>query len=282
MNDISGMAADRQFLKSLIAEGYKLPDGIDTYEFCLKLIPNLGSPDPELRDDLSATILDSLVSDPVRISGEQAGQVISLLLDDSHLFQDIGEEGTDSVFLRSFSSLISSSILYRDSLNPSIGNDLVRDSIERLLKYSKMERDFRGYVKDKGWAHSVAHLSDALYASAGHPAVGPGLLTRILETTASLSRQDHPMSSGESERLAYASCKAISTLNDPQAALDWIDAYSAFEGERNSPYAKYNSTNFLRSLYFDLKWEESDQRFLEAIDKKVRQLDPLYRNSEDQ
>lgn len=282
MSDVSGMIANKEFLESLIAGDFKLPDNIDAYHLCLELLPILGSPDPVLRDDLSATVLDHFVSDPELINGEQAGQILSKSLDRNHLFMGIGEEGTDSVFMRSFSALLSSSILYRDSIDPSIDSELIRDGIDSLLRYSKKENDLRGYVKGKGWAHSVAHLSDALYASAGHPSALREQLIRILDTTSNLSRLDHPMSSGECERLAYASCKAIAGLEDPGAVLEWIAAYPVLEGGKDSPYAKYNSGNFLRSLYFDLKWEKSDVRFLDAIEAKSRELDPLYRMQKDQ
>ena len=140
-----------------------------------------------------------------------------------------------------------------------------------------MERDFRGFIEGKGWAHSVAHLSDALYASAAHPQVPAGHLFRILGVTGTLSKLDTPLSSGECERLAHASSKAIEGLNDPEAVMGWIGAYEFPEDGKRSPYARYNSSNFLRSLYFDLKWEKSDPRFLDIIEAKARQLDPLHR-----
>lgn len=279
MTDVSKLAVNKEFLESVIAMDFKLPVDVDPYNFCMQLLPNLGSPDPVLRDDLTATILDNIVSDSSLISGKQAEKLLSLLLDDNHLFKGIGEQDTDSVFMRTFSSLLSSSILYRDSITPSIDRKLVIDAIDIFLRYATLEKDFRGFVKGKGWAHSIAHLSDALFASSGHSTALKEQLIQILDTTGTLSRLDHPMNSGESERLAYAASKAILSLKNSQAVMDWIELYPVLDGEKNSPYAKYNSANFLRSLYFDLKWEENNERFIEAIDEKIRQLDPLYRNS---
>lgn len=279
---VSDFSHDREFLESLITGGFKLPEAVNAYSFCIELLPNLGSPDPVLRDELTATILDNLVSSRDKISGEQAGRILSVCLDDEHLFWKIGEQNTDSVFMRSFSSLLSSSILDRDSNEKSLDPDFVRDSIERLLRYSTMEMDLRGFVHNKGWAHSIAHLSDALYASANHPAVNQEQLIQILNATGILSRHDHPMGSGESERLAYAASRAISSIDDSSYVLKWIGAYPVLGVSERTPYAKFNSTNFLRSLYFDLKWESMNPEFLESIEKKLRELDPLYRNRKEE
>ncbi len=278
MTDISDLTRDRGFLDSLISGNFKLPHDIDPYSFCLGLLPNLGSPDPVLRDDLSATIIDHFVSDPGTIAGDQAASILAVLLDDNHLFWRIGEDGTDSVFMRSFSSLLASSIIYRDSLSPAIGKDLIRGCIDRLLDYSSREKDIRGYVEGKGWAHSVAHLSDALYACAGHPEALREQVAQILDTTGGLSRQENPLSSGEPERLAYAACRAINSLDVTERSTGWIGDYPIPEGGRNSPYARHNSGAFLRSLYFDLKWEKAEPPLLEAIERKLRDLDPLHRN----
>ena len=88
MTDISTHSSDKEFLNSLVEGGFKLPDDVDPYNFCLELLPNLGSPDPVLRDELSATILDNIVSDPGRITGKQAGRILALLLGEDHLFRD--------------------------------------------------------------------------------------------------------------------------------------------------------------------------------------------------
>lgn len=277
---ISDLTHDKDFLRSLIDNGFQLPEGVNAYSFCIDLLPNLGSPDPILRDELTATILDGMVSSPDRITGEQARRILSVCLDDEHLFWRIGEQNTDSVFMRSFSALLSSSLIDRDSREETTDLDFIRDSIERILRYSTTEIDMRGFVHNKGWAHSVAHLSDALYASAGHKAALQQHLAQILKATEMLSGYDHPMSSGESERLAYAACRAISRINDKESVMKWIRTYSVPEANKNSPYAIYNSNNFLRSLYFDLKWEGNDPRFLDGIEGKLRRLDPLYRNSE--
>lgn len=275
---ISDLSGNREFLESLVAGGSVLPEGVDAFAFCVELLPNLGSTDPVLRDDLSANILDTFVSDPGRIIDEQARHILSVCLDDDHLFLGIGEKDTDSVFMRSFSALISSSIIYRDSLAHTPGTQSIREGICRLLRYATLERDFRGYVQGKGWAHSIAHLSDALFASAGHPAVDRQHLVRILDTTAAISRYDCPMSNWEPGRLAYAAARTVSMMGDGPEALEWIGSYKVPEDGGDRLYARHNSAAFLRDLYFDLRWEKADPALLEAVEEKLRGMDPLYGN----
>ena len=278
MANIAALAKNKEFLESLIANDYKLPDEVDAYPFCIELTRNLGSPDPVFRDELTSTILDHFVSDPEFITGDQAGRILAVCLDDDHLLEGIGEQNTDSVFMRSFSALISSSIIDRDSREQELDPEFIRDSINRLLHYSKMERDLRGFVHHKGWAHSVAHLSDAFFASANHPSALPEQLMQILDATGRLSGNDYPMSSGECDRLAYAACSAIIKVGDMENVKKWIDSYAAGKEIFGTVYRLNNTKSFLRSLYFVLKWESSDTKVLDSIEGKLRSLDPLYRN----
>ena len=69
---------------------------------------------------------------------------------------------TDSVFRRSFSALILGECIARDNKRPLVpgrqGARVGRPVATWLLR----ERDLRGFVPGKGWAHAVAHGADAL------------------------------------------------------------------------------------------------------------------------
>jgi hypothetical protein len=78
------------------------------------------------------------------------------------LAQGLGENGTDSVFLRSFSLLWLACIVDYDNKNQILSGKEVDLILERTVKYASLEKDTRGLVESKGWAHAVAHLSDLL------------------------------------------------------------------------------------------------------------------------
>ncbi len=69
----------------------------------------------------------------------------------------------------------------------------------------KAEKDFRGYVKDKGWAHSIAHGSDFLGSTFSHPdfmANNTADIFAIIETI--FQNMQGPFIDDEEQRLAFA------------------------------------------------------------------------------
>lgn len=78
------------------------------------------------------------------------------------LLKGIEEEESDWVYTRSFTSLLLALILARDLEEDFLTEDQIEACQTKLLAYVQAEKDVRGYVPGKGWAHSVAHVSDAI------------------------------------------------------------------------------------------------------------------------
>src|SRR5690242_7766190 len=104
MQELRSKATDKQFLRSIVANEYALPQEIDIFQFIRALLPNLGSSDGELRDDLSYIIIANLF-DRQQLTGAQMETLLLDLIGPNHLFYHIGEAGSDTVFMRSFSNL---------------------------------------------------------------------------------------------------------------------------------------------------------------------------------
>lgn len=75
------------------------------FELALEMVTHIGSPDPQLRDELIYSTFSHWIEEGV-LSPEQLQELLAIALDDQHLFYRIGESGTDSVFTRSFSVLL--------------------------------------------------------------------------------------------------------------------------------------------------------------------------------
>ncbi|OFW81478.1 MAG: hypothetical protein A2201_04685 [Alicyclobacillus sp. RIFOXYA1_FULL_53_8] len=58
---------DQAFLEELREHQYVLPNSIDPFQLVLKLLGNLRSPDPILRDKLSYTTLAHLLGTPLNL-----------------------------------------------------------------------------------------------------------------------------------------------------------------------------------------------------------------------
>ena len=96
----------------------------------------------------------------------------------------LGERDTDSVFRRSFSALILGECIGRDNDRPLVAGGKVLEWGDRVATWLLRERDLRGFVPGKGWAHAVAHGADALGTLARSPHVGTAELTVILDVIA--------------------------------------------------------------------------------------------------
>ena len=193
MQYTTGQAANKQFLRSIAENDYELPRDIDGYDFAKALLANLGSPDGELRDELSYMILASGIVDKGMLTEEQMNELLTITLDTQHLFYAIGEVNTNSVFMRSFSNLIIAAILYTDARNPMITEQVMQHTKSALLSYAEQEKDWRGYVEGKGWAHAMAHLADALDECAQNAYMTPEDRQDILQAVRRLAQLPEPL-----------------------------------------------------------------------------------------
>ena len=123
----------------------------------------------------------------------------------------LGELEGDRVFRRSFSALILGEVIARDAIQPLVPGGKVLEWGDRIATWFLAERDVRGYVAGKGWAHAIAHGADALGVLAGSPHASIGELTVILDVIGEKVMQpvDRIFTSGEPDRLALATMQVL-------------------------------------------------------------------------
>lgn len=126
----------------------------------ISMLVHIGSPDSQLRDNMIYQTFCQLILE-TKIDDQLFGEILEFCVSDQFLFKGIGEKDTDSVFTRSFTSLLIALILYQDNRNDFLTEAKVNEIKDKLISYVNLEKDVRGYVKDKGWAHSMAHVADA-------------------------------------------------------------------------------------------------------------------------
>lgn len=278
MADLTVQATDKHFLRTIVQRDYALPANLDPYAFARVLLSNLGSPDSELRDELSYMIFANGIIAQQKLTPAQLIDVLRTALDASHLFYKIGESGTDSVFMRSFSNLAIAAILYSDAQQQALPLELVQQTRAALLRYAQEERDWRGYVKDKGWAHALAHLADALDECAQHRAMRVKERAEMLETVGKLARQSVPLYHEEDVRLAKVAYHIILLKQIDDDFLEgWLErCFVPREANVASWTRSTNAKNFLRSLYFLLHWQSVATVFAERISSVLQQQDAVY------
>ncbi|OEH91158.1 hypothetical protein BFG57_06900 [Bacillus solimangrovi] len=124
------------------------------------MIEHIGSIDEETRELIYATFYRIIIEEK-QLEPELLKELLEKYLNDL-LFKGIGENGTETVFTRAFTSLLISLILHRDNEEKFLLASSVYKLKEKLIQYINMEKDLRGYVPERGWAHSIAHVADAI------------------------------------------------------------------------------------------------------------------------
>ncbi|MCM3081790.1 DUF2785 domain-containing protein [Brevibacillus invocatus] len=243
----------------------------NTFELVLEMTANIGSPDPELRDELIYSTFSKWILDGV-LSAEEMKKLLHIILDDQHLFYGIGETGTDSVFTRAFSVLVIPLILIAHKKRPFLQEEDIHELKERIFNYVEQEKDLRGHVDEKGWAHAVAHAADALDDLAQCPELDKSDLLKILDLIrAKVTVTQTTYIHAEDERMVTAVMSVLdrNVLNNEEILL-WINSFSDLlvaDSYIDAYAQKINLKYFFRSLYFRLhdlgKYPEAVQTLLQ-------------------
>ena len=194
------------------------------------MVDHIGSPDPKLRDELVYGTLAGWIIDGV-ITDEAVRDLLMTCLDDEHLFSDIGNRGDNPVFLRSFSVLYVAAALHRHNDTPFLSDDEVREISARLRRYGQRERDLRGYVEEKRWAHAPAHLADALDELARCSAVSADGLEAILDVIREKTKTGATVYiDGEADRMVTAVLGIVERgVLDDVTVEDWVTSLGDIE-----------------------------------------------------
>ncbi len=210
------------FWRAIAAENYAVPAGADVAALTLELEPLLGSPDPELRDEIAYSTLASWIYQKRVVEPATLRVLTDRLL--ANLKRGIGETDNDGVLRRSFSALALSIVVARDNAAPFMTADDIRRVEDGALAYLAAERDVRGYDAEKGWMHSAAHTADLLKFLGRSRQLTADDQTRVLDAIAAKQSQASVVfTHGEDERFARA---ILSIVNRPDFDRARFEAWS--------------------------------------------------------
>lgn len=214
-------AHDKAYWRDIIASDYTPPADVSLPSLVQELSGYLASTDPALRDEIAYSIsthwmyVKRIV--PLDVRHELVAQW------SANLTRGIGEQGTDSVFLRSFSALMLSVAVALDNEAPWIEGAEFDRLLTSASTYLREERDTRGFDAEKGWIHSVAHTADLLKFLGRNRHLEVSEQSRILTAIAEkLTQLDHVLIHGEDERLARA---VVSIVARPDADMSGFQAF---------------------------------------------------------
>jgi hypothetical protein len=272
---------DKKGWSEIASNDYAIPEGHTLPELTQQLFSYLGSTDPELRDEIAYVVYANWLKREMFSADEIRGYIRQLL---ANLEIGIGETGTDTIFLRSFSALLLAETVHNDNKRQFLSKDEVQYILERGLMYLSAEKDPRGYVPVKGWAHALAHTADLMLVLGRNRNLEAADLMRILEAVSEkmVNSTSHLYVHGEDERLANAIIEItrrglipVDAFREWNKSLlepkdnNWKDAH--MDEDRNRAFQ--NTRNLLRSIYLTLVSVKAkipdhaklEKTFLEAV-----------------
>jgi hypothetical protein len=253
---------DKQFWETLIQNDYEIPDDFSLDELTAEIFSYLGNTDPELRDDIGYILYANWLEMGYYSQAEIQEHNQSLL---KNLDVGIGETESDTIFLRSFSALFLAEIIHNDNKDPQLGKNQIQEILEKGLAYLSAEKDPRGYVQSKGWAHALAHTADLMRVLSKNKHTGLVEHKEILNGIAKklIASSGWVYVHGEDDRLSAAVLSILRRDMLPTNSIkEWAKSLtgSKWKGawtKEASTRAFFNVRNFLRSLYLQVVTEEN-------------------------
>ena len=187
----------------------------------LELLSCLGSPNPELRDQIGYELyVEWLRNDRLTDATRHA-----LLRE---LSIRMRQKGNDVSLSRSFSALVLGELMRSDANKAFMSSQQRQGLLDDAIETLRNEQDFRGLVADIGWVHPVAHLSDLLWRFALHQETTPAQASSLLLAVRSkVAPVETSYTFNESDRLARVVSTLISRqLLDVEITAEWIESFS--------------------------------------------------------
>lgn len=263
---------------------FRLSDGDNLSEIIPDMLNHIGTTDSYLRDDLIYSAFGTWILKLKVIDQEQLRRILQEILTEQHMLYNIGEKNTDSVFRRSFSILLLPLILIAHRSQPFLAVPEIQQIKEKLLFFLENEQDLRGFVNEKGWAHSIAHAADALDDLAQCSELSKTDLAEILEAIRNvICVKDIGYIHGEDERIVTAVIAIIKReLISETEFAQWIQSLADHMLSVKSMPEKHvirsNVKNFLQSLYFRLQWERVTSTFDAPISQALQRINPFVKH----
>ncbi|HBL85037.1 MAG: hypothetical protein A2Y17_02340 [Clostridiales bacterium GWF2_38_85] len=240
-------------LKNVVQNGFKILPELDFYELNDAMIEHIGDTDPSLRDELICEVFYEWLSREDLYLNSYLEIMMNRLTSNTGLFYDTG--GYESVFTRTFSSLIIGQIITRHQHIPFLKTNQLLGLVQTVHTYCQIETNYSGYHDIFGWAHAGAHIADVIDILSQCHELGSVELELLLDCISLvLNNGDFILAHEEDERLARAALHLYmnSSMNNTTFNI-WLERLSSNSSgvQDMKPYRnRVNAKNFVRSLYF--------------------------------
>lgn len=257
-------------LKRIADEDYKLSKGEEAMDFARIMLQYIGDTDPYLRDDLIYYTFCQWICEKQYFSNEELNEIVDALLDEKHLFLHMGNEGDDTVFTRTFSVLLMDVFLYWNRNNGYLSMNKFMKVKDRLIRYYNEEKDLRGYLEVKGWAHAADHGADVMCELVRSKESNDSIRLEVLDSLKKvLSNGKYLLSNEEDERMTrVVFLLVVKELLLKESICKWIEGLAkniSAQYSREQYIARVNTKNFMRCLYFSLMHQENTKDITDLL-----------------
>lgn len=242
-----------------------------------ELMNNVGNTDSDIREKTTEIICLLILNN--KLTDIQIDKILYMSLRNLNI--NLGNDDSDSVFLRSFSSLILASIVENDIKSKTFERDTYNEIFNAAIFYYEKEQDIRGYIHNKGWAHSIVHGSDLIVACIKSDFYLKNYNSMVMNLISNnlfkLTKDSLPYIDDEDERQVFIIESLLETgfsdidlsnwINDIQVKLNQLD-YTGVKYYR----AQKNITDMFKTLYFRLKFNNQCERTRLTIESKLEEI----------
>ncbi|MGE7694598.1 DUF2785 domain-containing protein [Lysinibacillus sp. NPDC094177] len=258
------MILDKNLLKEIelkeiltnISSGNKTWQQEDQTHLIQSMMLHIGSLNSELRDNLIYGSFYELIREKNLLEHSLLTELLEECLNNL-LCKGIEESESDLVFTRTFTSLLIALILFRDNTDDFLSQQKIADCKDKVLAYLAAEKDVRGYVPVKGWAHSVAHMADAIDELVKNPKLNKASYSEIvIALWNAISQENYAFIHNEDERILVPIFTMLEHGLEEQVIIKLLQELPAFlRGKREQLDVQhhrillFNCKSFVKSFY---------------------------------
>ncbi|MEI2318481.1 DUF2785 domain-containing protein [Bacillus paramobilis] len=273
----------QQQLEEIRNNNYIMDNTINMDSLSSNMLKHIGVTDSYLRDKLIYSTFYHLIKKDY-ISHTQLQKLLLESISENYLFYKIRSDDEDAVFTRAFTTLLIALLIDADTKYNFLSQNDILTVKDQLILYMNKEHDFRGYVQDHGWAHSIAHASDTFEALVNSPKLENLYYEEILQTLLNkVCVHSIYYKYEEDERLVYPIVSMLQNgLQEETLTLALHDLAAQLPVQKQTLQIKSyeflygNIKSFLRSLFFRLRTLSICKETECEIEKLLQELPKYY------
>lgn len=273
----------QQQLEEIRNNNYIMDNTINMDSLSSNMLKHIGVTDSYLRDKLIHSTFYHLIKKDY-ISHTQLQKLLLESISENYLFYKIRSDDEDAVFTRAFTTLLIALLIDADTKYNFLSQNDILTVKDQLILYMNKEHDFRGYVQDHGWAHSIAHASDTFEALVNSPKLENLYYEEILQTLLNkVCVHSIYYKYEEDERLVYPIVSMLQNgLQEETLILALHDLAAQLPVQKQTLQIKSyeflygNIKSFLRSLFFRLRTLSICKETECEIEKLLQELPKYY------